>query len=107
MPFSSKHGNGIHSVLRSGITNRVPSGSFVAYNSRMGQFSFSTFSGLFGYIDPASGSILLQVIIAGALGTFGYFFRPIWRFFRMLGGKKTESPKTPEHEGGPDKPPIA
>jgi hypothetical protein len=56
----------------------------------MSQFSFSTFSGLCAYIDPASGSILLQVIVAGALGAFGYFFRPIWRFFRMLGGKKAE-----------------
>ena len=69
----------------------------------MVQFSFSTLSGLFAYIDPASGSILLQVIIAGALGAFGYFFRPIWRFFRMLGGKKTESPpETPEHRDAGD-----
>ena len=50
----------------------------------MVQIPFSTFSGLDAYIDPASGSILLQVIIAGAVGALGYFFRPIWRFFRML-----------------------
>ena len=54
----------------------------------MVQFLFSTLSWLFAYIDPASGCILLQVIIASTLGAFGYFFRPTWRFFRMLGGKK-------------------
>ncbi len=69
----------------------------------MVQFSFCTFSGLCAYIDPASGSILLQVIIAGVLGAFGYFFRPMWRFFRLLGGKKTEFPPERTEHGDADK----
>jgi hypothetical protein len=68
-------------------------------------FSFPTPGGLYAYIDPASGSILIQVIIAGALGAFGYFLRPIWRFFRMLGGKSTPPlPETPEDGGAANKP---
>jgi hypothetical protein len=42
---------------------------------------------LFAYIDPVSGSILLQVIIAGIIGAIGYFFRPLWRFVRRLFGR--------------------
>ena len=43
---------------------------------------------LYAYIDPASGSILLQVILAGAVGSVSYFFRPIWRFFRVPGRRE-------------------
>ena len=43
-------------------------------------------SGPFGYIDPVSGSILLQVIAAGIIGAIGYFFRPLWRIVRRLFG---------------------
>jgi hypothetical protein len=39
---------------------------------------------LFAYIDPVSGSILLQVIVAGVIGMIGYFFRPLWRFARRV-----------------------
>jgi hypothetical protein len=42
---------------------------------------------LYAYIDPVSGSILLQVIVAGTIGAFGYFFRPIRRAFRWLFGR--------------------
>ena len=31
-----------------------------------------------GYIDPASGAILLQVILAGIIGGLAYFRRVIW-----------------------------
>jgi hypothetical protein len=31
------------------------------------------------YIDPFSGSILLQVIVAGIIGVIAYFRRWIWR----------------------------
>ncbi len=69
------------------------------------QSLFSMLSGPLAYIDPASGSILLQVIIAGTLGAFGYFFRPIWRFFRMLGGKNAAPPQeTPKGGDEADKP---
>ena len=51
-------------------------------------FSFPTLGGPCAYIDPASGAIVMQVIIAGTLGAFGYFFRPIWQFFRMPGRRE-------------------
>lgn len=47
------------------------------------------------YIDPVSGSILLQVIVAGAIGTLGYFFRPLVRVFRAALGLRREEPKPP------------
>ena len=43
---------------------------------------------LCAYIDPVSGSILLQVIAAGVLGAIGYFFRPLWRIARRMCGRK-------------------
>jgi hypothetical protein len=35
------------------------------------------------YIDPGSGSYLVQVIVAAALGV-GFFFRSIGRFFKNV-----------------------
>lgn len=40
---------------------------------------------LFSYIDPFTGSVILQVLAAGFLG-FLAFFRPIWYF---LTGSRT------------------
>jgi hypothetical protein len=39
----------------------------------------------FLYIDPGSGSYLVQVIVAGALGV-AFFFKNIGRFFKTRGG---------------------
>jgi hypothetical protein len=47
---------------------------------------------------------LLQVIIAGALGAFGYFFGPIWRFFRRLGRKSRVPPPETPSLGDEEKP---
>jgi hypothetical protein len=46
---------------------------------------------LWAYIDPVSGSILLQVIAAGVIGALGYFFRPLWRFARRLRNRKRDA----------------
>jgi hypothetical protein len=35
---------------------------------------------LFGYIDPVSGVILLQLIIGGGIGCIARFRNTIWRF---------------------------
>jgi hypothetical protein len=47
------------------------------------------------YIDPGSGSYLLQVIIAGVLGV-AFFFRniafAIKHFFHRIFGKKSKMP---------------
>lgn len=37
----------------------------------------------FLYIDPGSGSFLVQAIIAAVLGV-GFFFRNIWNFIKSL-----------------------
>lgn len=39
---------------------------------------------LLSYIDPVSGSILLQVILAGIIGCIAFFRRSIWGLFRMV-----------------------
>ncbi len=39
---------------------------------------------LFSYIDPVSGVILMQVIVAGVLGCAAFFRRSIFRVLRLL-----------------------
>ena len=44
------------------------------------------------YIDPGSGSFLVQAIIAAVLG-IGFFFKNIWAFIKSIfyrGPKKTD-----------------
>ncbi len=46
----------------------------------------------FLYIDPGSGSFLVQAIIAAVLG-IGFFFKNIWAFIKSIfyrGPKKTD-----------------
>lgn len=38
---------------------------------------------ILAYIDPGSGSFLVQAIIAAVLG-IGFFFRNIWNFIRSI-----------------------
>ena len=52
------------------------------------------------YIDPVSGSILLQVIFAGVIGAFAYFFRPLVRIGLALLGRKP--PPGDNHSPPPD-----
>lgn len=40
-------------------------------------------TGLLAYIDPGSGSFLVQAIIAAVLGV-GFFFRNIWAFIKSV-----------------------
>ena len=44
------------------------------------------------YIDPGSGSYLIQVIIAAVLGA-AFFFKNLWWKFRSLFSKKKASQK--------------
>ena len=44
---------------------------------------------LFSYIDPFTGSVVLQVLAAGFLGIVA-FFRPIWYFLTGKKASKTE-----------------
>ena len=50
----------------------------------------------FLYLDPGSGSYLIQVIIAAVLGA-GFFFRNSWTKIKSF-FKKPEQKKEPENE---------
>lgn len=43
---------------------------------------------LLSYIDPVSGTILLQVIVAGIIGCVAFFRRSVWRIVRTVLRKK-------------------
>jgi hypothetical protein len=42
------------------------------------------------YIDPGSGSLLLQVFLAAALGGAAAARKQIWSFFSRLFGKRSD-----------------
>jgi hypothetical protein len=56
---------------------------------------------LWAYIDPVSGSILLQIVSAGIIGGIAYCIRPLWRLGRRLLGRPAK-PSEPEIPPGPD-----
>jgi hypothetical protein len=51
------------------------------------------------YIDPVSGSILIQAIVAAGAGTVAFFRKSIWAIVRRLGGRKDE-PAPPSSGSG-------
>ena len=54
---------------------------------------------LFGYIDPASGFIILQVIVSGIVGCAVFFrntFMKAVRFVTGRGKKEEAAPGTPQ-----------
>ena len=53
---------------------------------------------ILAYIDPGSGSILIQVVLASFLGGIAVFWQKIKSFFT---GKKPEAPK-PEDPAKPE-----
>jgi Kef-type K+ transport system membrane component KefB len=64
------------------------------------------FLSIFAYLDPGSGSFLLQLLLAGLLG-LAFFVRAFWgrivRFFRKTGPKPDEKPADkPAEDETPD-----
>ena len=49
------------------------------------------------YIDPGSGSYLIQMIIAGILGA-AFFFKNLWWKFRSFFTKKKDPPPKNDNE---------
>ncbi|MBI3415030.1 MAG: hypothetical protein HY043_06870 [Verrucomicrobia bacterium] len=45
---------------------------------------------LLGYIDPGSGMIVLQLIVAGIIGVLVFFRNLWWKFLGIFTGRKTE-----------------
>jgi hypothetical protein len=50
---------------------------------------------LLAYIDPGTGSFLLQMLIAGAVGTIAYFRKTVFGLFRR-NKDQDSSPDDPE-----------
>ena len=43
---------------------------------------------LLGYIDPVSGTLIIQLVVAGVLGTIGFFRKSIWKAVCLVTGRK-------------------
>ena len=51
------------------------------------------------YIDPVSGTILMQAIAAAAIGVVGFFRKSMWAIVHRFTGRKDE-PTPPSSDGG-------
>jgi len=60
---------------------------------------YSNFSALIAYLDPGSGSLILQIIIAAAAGVAYTLRTQIANFFRFISGKSRGN-KTDENTDG-------
>ena len=49
---------------------------------------------LLGYIDPGSGQVILQIVIAGLIGALVFFRNLWWKFLGIFTGRKAEPPQT-------------
>jgi hypothetical protein len=58
-----------------------------------------THMGILAYIDPGSGSLILQATLAGLLSIPFFFRRTIGGAWRRLRGEKVEAPVTNEADG--------
>lgn len=52
---------------------------------------------LLAYIDPASGTLLLQALIAAGIGGIAFFRRSIWGFLSMF-SRRGSAPTTSEND---------
>ena len=59
----------------------------------------SIFSMLMGYLDPGSGSLIIQLLIAVFVGA-GIFFRARWEKIKKLLGAKTTETEEDQIEDG-------
>ena len=48
------------------------------------------------YIDPVSGTLLLQLLIAGVVGTIAFFRRTVWGFVTRVVRRRPSTEETPE-----------
>jgi hypothetical protein len=53
---------------------------------------------LFLYVDPGSGSYLVQMIIAAILGALFYFKNIWWRIRSFFGRSKPNNPKNKDQD---------
>lgn len=50
------------------------------------------------YIDPGTGSLVLQMLIAGVVGTLAFFRGAIFSFLGIFKGSRKESPADAERK---------
>lgn len=56
----------------------------------------------FGYIDPGAGTIILQTLIAAALGVVIFFRNAVKRLFLLVMGRGKDAPESkPESDDSP------
>ena len=56
------------------------------------------------YIDPVSGSILIQTLLAAVAGGIAFFRRSIWALMSRFTGRKSEKTVTPTPPADKDSP---
>lgn len=56
------------------------------------------------YIDPVSGSILIQTILAAIAGGMTFFRKSIWAVVRRLTGRGGEAAASPDTGSSPSTP---
>ena len=49
---------------------------------------------LLGYIDPGSGQVILQLVIAGVVGALVFFRNVWWKLLGIFTGRKTDQTPT-------------
>ncbi|MBL7223438.1 MAG: hypothetical protein ISS72_06280 [Candidatus Brocadiae bacterium] len=59
------------------------------------------------YIDPMSGAIVLQLVIAGVIGVFAFFRHSIWGTIRMIFHIKPKTDEAAEAPASADAPATA
>ena len=52
--------------------------------------------GILAYIDPASGTLLLQALVAAGIGAIAFFRRSIWRVLTVFHRRPVEVPPVDE-----------
>lgn len=52
----------------------------------------------YAYVDPGSGTLLVQMLIAGAVGISFYFRKALFRLTSLFGGQPKEKKPAPERQ---------
>ena len=46
---------------------------------------------LLGYIDPVSGTLIIQLVVAGVVGAIGFFRKSIWKAVGWVTGRRSSN----------------
>ena len=48
---------------------------------------------ILAYVDPVSGALLLQLLVAGFVGTIAFFRKGIWRAISLITRRSWDEPE--------------